>query len=212
MPCREPSDLGLFILGPNHEAIPVKDMIEWAKSFEKSTRIVKQTGNRTVYVSTVFLGLDHGWGGPPLLFETMVFGGKHSDQQDRYSTWAEAERGHRRWVKRVFKHRPRRHGEAIHGDFTTPKKTDRARKRRANLMEGMKRWTALSQEPETPSPKASTSDLSSPATNGSNGESTTLTLAKLLRYSGPEFIRTPAPTSFGPTGAESSDSDRKTKP
>lgn len=29
-------------------------------------------------VSTVFLGLDHSWtpGGPPLVFETMVFGGQ----------------------------------------------------------------------------------------------------------------------------------------
>jgi hypothetical protein len=49
-------------------------------------------------VSTVFLGLDHSWGfGPPMLFETMAFwqeeGGR---QQERCSTWAEAEEQHAR--------------------------------------------------------------------------------------------------------------------
>ena len=39
--------------------------------------------------STVFLGLDHQLteDGPPLLFETMVFGGPLSGETDRCSTW-----------------------------------------------------------------------------------------------------------------------------
>jgi hypothetical protein len=45
--------------------------------------------------STVFIGLDHNWGeGPPLVFETMIFGGEFDQYQYRYSTWAEAEAGH----------------------------------------------------------------------------------------------------------------------
>ena len=48
-----------------------------------------------VSVSTVFL-----WG-HPLLFETMVFGGKLDQEQKRYSTWEEAERGHAAMVERV---------------------------------------------------------------------------------------------------------------
>lgn len=53
-------------------------------------------------ISTVFLCLDHQHGdGPPLLFETMVFGGPLTDEQERYSTWDEAEEGHKRKVKRV---------------------------------------------------------------------------------------------------------------
>jgi hypothetical protein len=49
-----------------------------------------------VQVSTVFLGLDHnfGFGRKPLLFETMIFGGKHDQYQERYSTYKEAEKGH----------------------------------------------------------------------------------------------------------------------
>jgi hypothetical protein len=53
-----------------------------------------------VYVSTVFLGLDHSFGeGPPQLFETMIFGGEHDEYQERYSTWDEAEAGHKKACK-----------------------------------------------------------------------------------------------------------------
>lgn len=52
-------------------------------------------------VSTVFLGLDHGWSmvpQPPVLFETMIFGGPLDDEQWRYCTKEEAIQGHRRAV------------------------------------------------------------------------------------------------------------------
>lgn len=55
-----------------------------------------------VRISTVFLSFDHGFGaGPPLLFETMIFGGEHDDYQERYSTRAEALAGHLRAVEMV---------------------------------------------------------------------------------------------------------------
>jgi len=49
-----------------------------------------------VEVSTVFLGLDHNFTGRggPILFETMIFGGPLDLWQDRYGTYADAERGH----------------------------------------------------------------------------------------------------------------------
>lgn len=69
---------------------------QWATAFEDKNRVVKQeyvAGG--VQVSTVFLGLDHSWGhGPPLLWETMIFGGEHDDYQDRYSTYDDAVAGH----------------------------------------------------------------------------------------------------------------------
>lgn len=52
-------------------------------------------------VSTVWLGLDHGFGGgEPLIFETMVFGrDSWSDLAcERYATLAEAVAGHARIV------------------------------------------------------------------------------------------------------------------
>jgi hypothetical protein len=78
------------------------ELFEWAKWFETSDRRVKVTAIDGVKVSTVFLGLDHNWGdGPPLIFETMVFGGKFDQDQDRYSTWDEAIAGHDEMVLRV---------------------------------------------------------------------------------------------------------------
>jgi hypothetical protein len=53
-----------------------------------------------VRISTVFLGIDHNHlrQGPPILFETMIFGGPYDQYMDRYCTWAEAEAGHARAV------------------------------------------------------------------------------------------------------------------
>jgi hypothetical protein len=72
----------------------VDSFLEWAIQFEKQNRVVKQTQIQDVKVSTVFLGIDHGYGGEPLLFETMIFGGENDGYCDRYATWEEAEEGH----------------------------------------------------------------------------------------------------------------------
>lgn len=52
-----------------------------------------EVGDATV--STVFLSLDHGFGeGPPVLWETMIFGGKHDGEQWRYTSREDALAGH----------------------------------------------------------------------------------------------------------------------
>ncbi|HXM32269.1 MAG TPA: hypothetical protein VN921_01355 [Chthoniobacterales bacterium] len=89
-----------------HEPVPVEDAREWGRWFETSgpERIVAQDDPIPgVQVSTVFLGLDHNFGrdGGPMLFETMVFGGELDEEQVRYSTWKEAEAGHKEMVRRV---------------------------------------------------------------------------------------------------------------
>jgi hypothetical protein len=70
--------------------------------FEKFKRVTKtQLGPYTV--STVFLCIDHNAGseGPPVLFETMIWSDKKTDNpgeffnfQTRYCTWEEAVAGH----------------------------------------------------------------------------------------------------------------------
>jgi len=73
----------------------INDILEWARQFETSNRIVEETQIGDVKVSTVFLGIDHAFiGGEPLLFETMIFGGEEDGYQNRYSTWDEAVKGH----------------------------------------------------------------------------------------------------------------------
>ena len=66
-------------------------------------RFVDHTTVGESEVSTVFLGLDHQFGkGPPILWETMVFGGKHNHDQDRCSGSREqAEAMHQKMVNKV---------------------------------------------------------------------------------------------------------------
>ena len=84
------------------EVIACEDVIEWAQKFEFENRTIEKTEINEILISTVFLGVNYNFGnGDPLLFETMVFGGKLDGEQDRYSTWDEAEKGHQEMVKRV---------------------------------------------------------------------------------------------------------------
>lgn len=90
-----------YILDENHVAIPTNDVNEWGRCRE-GDRHIGLTEMGDIRVSTVFLGLDHNWGnGPPLIFETMVFGGLLDEEQDRYSTWDEAKIGHEAMCERV---------------------------------------------------------------------------------------------------------------
>jgi hypothetical protein len=95
--------LGLFILGGNdgHTPVPVDDVVSWGSWFcqHDQARTVGHTRMGGTLVSTVFLGIDHAFlGGPPMLFETMIFGGPNDQTQERCSTWKQAEAMHARWV------------------------------------------------------------------------------------------------------------------
>ena len=83
-----------YILG-NKVPVPAT-LREFGRWFEKGERIVSQEEINGVRVSTVFLGVDHGFfrGGLPVLFETMIIGGKHDGYQARSCTWHEAEEEH----------------------------------------------------------------------------------------------------------------------
>lgn len=94
------------------------DFMEWARLTEDGgleyKRVARTHVGSDMFVSTVWLGLDHNFSfvGPPLIFETMVFrrvanptrdafGRLHEwdgDEQERWSTEAEALVGHERIV------------------------------------------------------------------------------------------------------------------
>lgn len=94
-------------------AIPEPDLIKWAQWMGKPDRIIEQTTVEGLWVSTVFLGLDHNWGeGEPLLFETMVFSSERGEslrdswgwedlEMRRYSTLEGARAGHDEMVAKV---------------------------------------------------------------------------------------------------------------
>jgi hypothetical protein len=64
--------------------------VQWRRLFEdKRYQVVRQTEVGEVMVSTVWLGMDHGWGEEhgPIIFETMIFGleGDQDAEQYRYA-------------------------------------------------------------------------------------------------------------------------------
>lgn len=80
-----------------------KKFMEWRRS--NNMRVARDClDNDTVKVSTVFLGIDHAYDeGPPMLFETMIFGGEHDDYCDRCETWEQAEAMHKKAMALVNK-------------------------------------------------------------------------------------------------------------
>ena len=74
-------------------------------------RIGRETVNflgDDIDVSTVWIGINHGWNPdrPPLIFETMCFGGPFDGECARYSTEEEAEAGHRQTVENLRRGEP----------------------------------------------------------------------------------------------------------
>lgn len=87
-----------------HKVITTSDLLEYARAFETQDRVVAFDKIGDLRVSTVFLGLNHQFfEGPPLWFETMVFSPELEGNEPlwRYSTWEEAETGHRAVVAKV---------------------------------------------------------------------------------------------------------------
>jgi hypothetical protein len=68
-------NMGHWILDEKGEKPVPVDLMTWAQWFESRKRILKQENVGDVYISTVFLGLDHNFdeNGAPILWETMVF-------------------------------------------------------------------------------------------------------------------------------------------
>lgn len=94
------------------EVAPEPDLMKWAEWMQLADRHIANTVTDGYRVSTVFLGLDHGFGGPSRWFETMVFDDKATNDPDmakrgvdlfcqRYGTVIEASAGHAEVVARI---------------------------------------------------------------------------------------------------------------
>jgi hypothetical protein len=100
-----------YILNADGKPVPEPDLMKWARWFETANRRVNRTDPAKdldelgpACVSTVFLGIDHNLDGqgPPVLWETKVFGGPLNQEADRCSGSREqAEAMHARMVERV---------------------------------------------------------------------------------------------------------------
>ena len=106
-------NMKLFYILDEHKNVIPASYVEWIENRDKN-KIIKQEEIDGYFISTVFLGIDHAIHllnkiEPPLVFETMVFdkdkdayGHGYGLYTDRYSTYQEAEIGHKKavsWVK-----------------------------------------------------------------------------------------------------------------
>jgi hypothetical protein len=92
-----------YILDNDNRPVPA-DLEEWARWLEHNNRHVGFTQiTSQIDVSTVFMGIDHRHfgDGPPLLFETMIFGGPLDGATWRYVSWDDALVGHKAAVRKA---------------------------------------------------------------------------------------------------------------
>ncbi len=95
---------GFYVLDEDNKPVLASDIKKWAEFFESEKRVIAQDRVRDARISTVFLGLDHNFlsEGPPILFETMIFGGRFDQNQYRYSTYDDARSGHNLAIRMVL--------------------------------------------------------------------------------------------------------------
>ena len=95
------------------EIIEIHDFLEWAKWFERSatdplySRTIARIARGDVFISTVFLSLDHSFDdGPPVLFETLVTVDGEEEDMLRYITLEEAKIGHGECIEKYILNQP----------------------------------------------------------------------------------------------------------
>lgn len=80
------------------------DTATWTKLFhDRKYQIIKQTRVEDWVVSTVWLGINHAFGGgPPIIFETLILDDSQGEVDGtRYSTEDQALKGHKRFVQQA---------------------------------------------------------------------------------------------------------------
>lgn len=98
-----------YILNDQGHAVKCDDLLTWGEWFQNDfNRVLAQNRVNGVFLSTVFLGIDHRFTGfdgpgPPILWETMVFGGRYDQFQCRYSSATDARRNHKYLLNRIRK-------------------------------------------------------------------------------------------------------------
>src|SRR6516225_3055976 len=103
----------------DREPVKLETLKAWVEEVARRDRTAAETGVDPwrvglaeigeVEISTVFLGLDqnHLRRGPPVLFETIIFGGRLDHSRSRCATWAEAEAMHAEALRLVRGGHPR---------------------------------------------------------------------------------------------------------
>lgn len=93
-----------YTLDEDGRPVPEPDLMRWGLWMQTVRHLALTEVSPEILVSTVFLGLDHSFcdAAPPLLWETMVFGGPLDGEQARYNSLEDAMGGHNSMVARVL--------------------------------------------------------------------------------------------------------------
>jgi hypothetical protein len=101
---------GQYKLNSDWSVEEIEDTLEWGKYMGESDdrQLAVTVWPEGQWLSTVFLGLDHSFGGyVPILFETMAFGFDPEESEwsdnycERYATAEEAVANHKELEKRI---------------------------------------------------------------------------------------------------------------
>ena len=85
----------IFVLDEDGAPLPCDDLTAWGTWCAENRVLAKDIVGET-RVSTVFLGINHASDGPPVLWETMIFGGPLDEYAERYTSRTAALEGHAR--------------------------------------------------------------------------------------------------------------------
>lgn len=92
----------MYILDKDNHPVLTDDVKVFGECFKNNDkRRVGLDETNGYMISTIFLGLDHGYGSNgPILFETLIkdLSTGEQDVVQRYHTWNEAKRGHAKYV------------------------------------------------------------------------------------------------------------------
>ena len=137
---------GHWILGEDGEPQRV-GLLTWAHWFEahpEACTVLRDAVTRGIDVSTVFLGFNAAFtGGPPVLWETMIFGGPFDQFQRRYTSKIAALEGHAAAVRLVEQYRsaPRKTKKVLQkwtaNDWPPPRLKPQERRRLARALTGV---------------------------------------------------------------------------
>lgn len=138
----------MYLLGADGVPRPVNlsdeaELLAAAVTFsDMANRRVALTQREGVEVSTVFLMIDHKmeYVGHPVLWETMIFGGDHSDHQDRARTLEEAILLHRAAVRLAFPEDP---PETVWGTLPTLQPDGTILQTKVEVVVGLSVWDRL---------------------------------------------------------------------
>lgn len=94
---------GQYILDAEGKPVAEPDLLKWAEWMGITDRHIANDMIFGVNISTIFLGVDFSafFGTPPMLWETMIFGGRYSYYQERYISREDAIEGHAKAVAMV---------------------------------------------------------------------------------------------------------------